>query len=760
PVKLIAVNSNTLAKPTNYIFELDTTEYFNSAFKQSQVLHQTGGILEWTPGISLESDRVYYWRVAPDSSGSGRFAWRTSSFVYLPGHGTGWNQSHFFQHRKNEFQKMQLNEPNRNFQFADAFVEIRANNGYIELPSFIRPRIYVGTDVAADYDYWNYASDFSGVVINVFDPLTGNLWVNASGRDYNSYFHPGYLNKPFFVFKTETADERRVVMDFLENSIPPDHVVVFNTMTQFQHSYFPDRWESDGSRNLFSVLEAFGAREVRSLRSFNSVPYVLIFRKDRPEFEVRESIGNFTDETEVSHSFTIKQTSGKVHSVWIGPAKSWSQFEWGYKNFNPSEESQEIHIYGVKSNNEEDRLFGPLIANLQDLNSIDAELYPRLRLEWNSTDSISRTAPELEFWRVYNTGLPDAAFAPARKLRIMKDSLDQGDPFEVDIEIGNIGMSGMDSLLVKFTLVDPANQEISSYSRFAPMEVHDFQTISYQIGTSKRSGAHKLFIELNPDQDQAELHTFNNTTVIPFYIRRDKRQPYMDVTFDQRHIANQDYVSPKVRIEISLQDENRDLILNDSSIFTIKLKEPGGSLQRLYFSEGRVEFIPATPSDRTAKALIRGDFQKEGLYTLAVNAIDGSGNAAAEQDYQIDFRVAEITADNQLLNYPNPFSRSTRFVYKLTAEEIPDHYVLQILSLSGKVVREISKAELGPLYIGTNITDYSYDGLDQLGNPLPNGVYPYRFVVKDPGGSKSWEGYEDRADRFFENNFGKMVILR
>ena len=42
-------------------------------------------------------------------------------------------------------------------------------------------------------------------------------------------------------------------------------------------------------------------------------------------------------------------------------------------------------------------------------------------------------------------------------------------------------------------------------------------------------------------------------------------------------------------------------------------------------------------------------------------------------------------------NYPNPFSTSTKFVFTLTGSEIPDVFTIQIMTISGKVVREITK---------------------------------------------------------------------
>ncbi len=758
-INLIADNGNTLASVTNYFLEIDTTEYFNSPLKKSVSIKQTGGVINWQPNISMIPNTVYYWRAAPDSIGSGVFAWRNSSFIYLPNSSEGWNQSHFFQYKKDDYFKMQLQEPDRTFKYADAFIEIRANNGYIELPTFIRPRVYVGTDVAADYKYWEHVANFSGVVINVFDPVTGNMWINKTGGDFNSLSEAGYVNQPFFVFKTSTASERSALIQFLEQDIPYNHVVIFSTLTQYQYSYFPELWESDGAKNIYSVLESFGATQVRNLKSLNSVPYIMIYRKGRPDFEVKESVGNFTDENEISHSFSVLQETGFLQSKLVGPAKSWSKYLWDFKNFNAIEDKHEINIYGVDVNGTEDLLFGPFVQSEQTINNIDAKKYPKLKLEWKTSDPTSRSTPELNYWRVLYEGLPDAAFNPALLFEKSKDTLNQGDLFEIKIAAQNIGTTALDSLLVKFTIVNQANQIVSSYKRFIPLASLASVNIPFTFNTSNSYGAHKLFIELNPDNDQVELTTFNNTAIIPFFVRRDKRKPYLEVTFDKLKIINEDIVSSKSVIEIILQDENKDLLLNDTSVFTLKIKEPGGSPQRVYFSQSNVSFVPAGGNDNKVKAIIHGNFTKDGIHSLYVTAVDASGNTATDQDYIIDFTIVSKSSVGNLINYPNPFTTKTRFVYTLTGDSPPDNYMIQIMTVSGKVVKVISKEELGPLTIGTHMTDYEYNATDDFGERLANGVYLYRFVVKDKK-NNSWEKYDTGTDQYFKNDFGKMVIIR
>jgi len=114
-----------------------------------------------------------------------------------------------------------------------------------------------------------------------------------------------------------------------------------------------------------------------------------------------------------------------------------------------------------------------------------------------------------------------------------------------------------------------------------------------------------------------------------------------------------------------------------------------------------------------------------------------------------------------MFNYPNPFTSSTAFVFTLTGSEVPQNLRIQILTISGKIVRDITKQELGPIRIGRNITEYKWDGTDQYGNALANGVYLYRVITNLNG--KRLDRFEDsdnKTDKFFNNGYGKMYLMR
>ena len=143
---------------------------------------------------------------------------------------------------------------------------------------------------------------------------------------------------------------------------------------------------------------------------------------------------------------------------------------------------------------------------------------------------------------------------------------------------------------------------------------------------------------------------------------------------------------------------------------------------------------------------------------LQVNASDASGNPAGVGPYEITFEVVSESTITHFYPYPNPFSTSTRFVFTLTGSEIPDQIKIQIFTVSGKLVREITQDEIGSVRVGNNITDYAWDGRDEFGDVLANGTYIYRVQVKANGQDLGHRG--TGKDKAFNNDFGKLVIIR
>jgi flagellar hook assembly protein FlgD len=148
----------------------------------------------------------------------------------------------------------------------------------------------------------------------------------------------------------------------------------------------------------------------------------------------------------------------------------------------------------------------------------------------------------------------------------------------------------------------------------------------------------------------------------------------------------------------------------------------------------------------------------DGKYQLVVQGYDRGGNASGDNAYRISFEVINKPMISNVLNYPNPFTTSTRFVFTLTGYETPQQMKITVYTITGKVVKELFLGELGNIRVGNNITEYAFDGTDQFGDKLANGLYFYRVEAILNG--KSMDHYDNGTDQYFKKGIGKMYLMR
>src|SRR5262249_25551338 len=149
---------------------------------------------------------------------------------------------------------------------------------------------------------------------------------------------------------------------------------------------------------------------------------------------------------------------------------------------------------------------------------------------------------------------------------------------------------------------------------------------------------------------------------------------------------------------ITFMDENKFLALNNPNDFQVYLRNVNDPSPQLVPYGPLLSFTPATlPHNRCSLQFT--PMLSDGTYELTVQGTDISFNASANNSYKIDFQVINKSMISEVLNYPNPFSTSTRFVFILTGEQIPTVFKIQIMTVTGKIVREITEDEIGPIHI-------------------------------------------------------------
>ena len=752
---LKASTSNGFLEIQKYIIQIDTTELFNSPLLEQGEVRQGGGLIEYKPSIALEEDRVYYWRISPETTIAREgFIWQNSSFVYLPSGQPGWNQSHYFQVLKDEFNGLDL-PASRQMQFDTSGFNISIFNKN-QLSDRERGVQFNFETFANSVRPWGRLPE-GGMAVIWGDAITGSFRKNVEG-EFGSINISG--TQRYFAYKISDAAQRADMINLLTNIIPDGSFVYIIAVANDEvSSYAPEMWNDDQATlgtTLFDILENEGATQVRLLETLGSVPYNFVYVKGEGG-DTAEGIDDGTGFVKTDYFVTSNGTEGSIKSTLIGPALSWDKLLWDESNFQETDLSN-MRLYGIDKNGVETELDANITDKEYDLSNIDAGQYPYLRVEYYAKDESQRTSPELTYWRIQFAELPEAALNPQALLSFQADTLEQGQDLVFQIAVDNISNSDMDSLLVYYKLLNTSNQETIEDKRIEPLPKNGRLTASYQKSTLEMNGKYQFSVEINPDDDQPEQFDFNNFAIKEFYVRGDNKNPLLDVTFDGVHILDGDIVSPSPCILIELNDDNKFLPINNISAFDISILYPGQSqAQVIPLSDPNLKFTPADGDNNRATLEYKPELD-EGTYKLFVQGKDASGNDSAKKKYEATFEVVKTRQITNVLNYPNPFSTSTQFVFTLTGE-VPDVFTIRIMTLSGKVVKEITKEELGEIRLGVNKTKYRWNGRDDYGNQLGNGVYLYKVIMN----STSGEDYEKRfngTDQYFTKGIGKMVLLR
>jgi len=768
-IMLKAYTANPFATSHTYIFEIDTTDLFNSPQKKIQYVTQSGAVVKapynlWSPSsLILMDSAVYFWRVRRDTNDFVNYKWRESSFQYIAGK-RGWGQSHFFQFLKGDrFHYIDTNRVSRYFdlEYQNHTLEVKSVNHSVS--SLQNGTFSIDGTFVSQGSY----SANSHVLISVIDPVTGVIWNNIGA--YGDVPIPANPPPNRFEFYTNTPAEQETLRSFLQDIIPCGSKVIL--FVDNNHN-LGDLLGGNGPNTNPGLVQAFqsiGGTQFSNIQ--NNLPYALIGRKCGAAVE---AIGD--DPTAIIFAYDslqVKRDNGYIYSEIIGPASKWKSLHWKYispeQYTNPSlaaKDTIKICVVGFRSNGTPDTLIKAITKDSLDVYNLDASInadtFPNLQLIAWVKDSIKRTPAQLKFWRVYYDGVPDAALNPVKHFSFYKPTVQQGDSIKMSVAIENIGDYDMDSLWVDFWVYDANRNKVPIKS----MKMDSLKIDSILIPDVKFStinipgGLNSLWVEANPfnSQHQMEQYHFNNIGTIPFNVNVDRINPILDVTFDGVHIMNGDIVSAKPSVLIKLKDENTFLALNDPSDFDVFIKRPGENKFDTIAFGSIMTFESAVLPNNSCKINYKPSLLQDGTYELKVHAKDRSGNVSGYVEYKISFEVINKPTVSSVLNYPNPFSTSTRFVFTLTGSEVPDYFKIQILTITGKIVREIDKYELGLLHIGRNITDYAWDGKDEFGDQLANGLYLYRVITQLDG--KSLEHRESGADSFFTLGYGKMYLIR
>jgi len=138
-------------------------------------------------------------------------------------------------------------------------------------------------------------------------------------------------------------------------------------------------------------------------------------------------------------------------------------------------------------------------------------------------------------------------------------------------------------------------------------------------------------------------------------------------------------------------------------------------------------------SYRSGKVVYPFSQLSEGTHNLRLKVWDVYNNSS---EAYTEFVVAESAtlALEHVLNYPNPFTTRTSFMFEHNQPCNSLDVQILIFTVSGKLVKSINETVLSQ---GFRNDPIEWDGLDEYGQKIGRGVYLYKLKVSTPDGQKA-----------------------
>lgn len=766
-LKLIAQNNNLFAINSEYIFEIDTSVQFNpaSSFYKTSGVITAQSLATWKVQLNAKDSQVYFWRSRlnlPESQGG---QWNMSSFTYMKNGGEAWRQSNFDQYKNWSSSELMMQNPTtRQLEFADDEKQIgiyvrrwnTALNSFTS-PYFLNAQVFKCLNEGVVATVFNkYKADESTELHN-YPFQCQNIIDNKNGVND--------ISLRYYTFNTNTPQGQSDLKAFIDSVGEGCYVGMFSRLNSNAANW---------SQDLRDAFKKFGAIKIPAIGS-NNTAWAMVGKKGAnmgTAFE--DTIYNdksgipdtaVADQVKFTANIVGKWFTGNFTTAAIGPANSWQTliFQMNNTDANPSGRYW-FDVIGINKSGQETVLASNVNVSNYNLSNIDGTQYPFIKLKANFVDSTYRTPHQFGFLQVNYAPASEAMVDPSSQFSFYNDKLYQGDSIGIKILVRNISNSLYDSALVDFSIADESRiVKYNNRIKIKNLVAYDSILIEKKMPTYLLSGLNTFTMKLNADEKVKEQSFINNSISKTFAVQTDKVNPYLEVTFDGTRIANEDIVSPSPTIRIVSIDNSVFKLQNDTSTFSLYLRTPQNfNYERININSPDLKFIPATSTDNKAILEYRPQKLLDGVYGLKVMSKDASGNTSGANEYTIDFTIISKSSISYFYPYPNPCTTNMRFVYTLTGDKIPDDLLIRITTITGKVVREVTKQEFGNMRIGNNISDFAWDGTDMYGDRLANGVYLYQVLSKINGADieRRLNTKVKDENKFFVENMGKIYLMR
>jgi len=731
PVFSIISSSAGLESGRTYQFELDSTMTFDSPAKRiSGDLQEDTLITTWRPQFNPILGIPYYWRVRIRNRDGSTTPWRMQTVRFDTANGA-MHQIRWRQLGKqiglNKLENVRVNTDGVTISSGEARLRLRS----------------VG---ALMYDYFGrffYEIAVGDCVLfNQVPPLINQIrGLNISILDTAKSLFPSPVQN-FDLLRAVGVDgppDTTVVPRLLAliDSLPQHAVLLVSLVDAVQD--IPDGFAflpfAPEVLNRFVQLGSvrFGNLRFRESWVFAGSKDRRVYFEDwgRRCFPNRGCDSAFRP-TAIDTAIRVPRQMALIETDPIGPAAQWGMLSWQATQPSPNAKVM-ITVIGIRRDGTSDSLLTISSGSQYNLMNLSAAQYPFLKLRVRlMRDVPNGVSPSLQSLSLNFTTTGDLATSN-RLFTATRDTVRQGEPITLQLQLQNIGMAELSPIRIDLSVQSPNTQTrrfLQSVLIDSALAPNQRRTLNFTVPTTALTGTQIFRAELDPDSRLQEVSRFNNQAFRQAFIAGDSLSPQVNITFNGQRIPNGGLVPKKPRILITATDDS-PIPLADTALFSISLgRKP------IYFNDSRIAFTPATTTNKTATILFTPELP-DGRDTLRVTVRDASGNLADSTQSVVAFSVESDFKIQNLYNYPNPFRDETFFAFRMTGEleSRPTEFKIRIYTVAGRLVKEIDvMPTLNESFNGNGFGLYRvrWDGRDNDGDLLANGIYIYRITIKTP----------------------------
>jgi hypothetical protein len=739
-VEIVGINPNInpAVNSVKLLVQIDTVKTFSSPMLQTYFNNNmSGAATKFKIRIpQLDTNIIYYWRLNTVVNNTDTL---------------GWSEVKRYRYNVNippNFALVSRNEKSN-------------RDGYPDYPGDSNVTIYKNkTGQYNDNELSFVYGDYSGMKLGTFNgSLTASSWggdpwsptyyiVNGNALSFTrpeidwgglilvkvSKLNGAILNSVHVYMSSSSSSDS--VLNFL-NSYDSSHILVALKLIATSIT------SNSLNANAINKFHQFGSVYIDSMAMVSWDKWSFISIPGSPSPVVSEAF-NSPDWIPVTSSlqYVFKYTNGNISQV-VGPARTWKNFSWQQILYPGS--NIKFDVYGIDQNNAENLLMANVTSNtFVDLQSVNSFTYPYIRLVSKfNIDSLSGwTSPILTSMKFNYVAPSEIALDYITFIR--SDSLlNGGDSLGFYLSYYNVGYVDLNGYVRTIYTYDNNGQKITlkteTINSVIKVDSMDYVKTYIQLNgipnIRKYNNYIVVYVAVSPLGNQNDLYTYNNVNTSNIVVKGTSQITNLELFSDGTKITGGEYVRNKPDFEIRMKDK---LYSGIGSFDTTDFKLFINNIYRPYNPGFKGGLNIEGTGNRTGILIKLNPELSNGENNLKMLVRNKSGEG-------YDTTSLSVFVSTQLLikdfyNYPNPMKNQTGFIFNLGGSNPPSGCRIKIYTVSGRLIKVINTLA----NIGFN--QVNWDGRDNEGDYMANGVYLYRMLIE--------------GDTKIESPVQKLVILK